>query len=450
METRVLMVQPPAGGYGLTNLAVVEPLGLECVMGGIRDTCKVDLLDMRFDKDIKRSVTRFSPDVVGVTASTTEVNNAHKILKRVKEIQPHSLTVVGGFHPSLRPQDFQAGYIDVVVRGEGELTFRECIQRYIDGENFKGIPGVSYYDKSCNRLLHNTDRPLVEDLDKLPEPYREPVEKYRKKYNFIFWQPVTSLETTRGCPYRCTFCVVWKFYRGKYRTKSPMKVISELEMIREKHILIIDVNFLQDIRRAEKICEKIIERGISKKFGIQARADSIARNPSIAKTLADMGVGFALIGFEATSDSQLKAIRKRSTAQDNEATIKLLHEHGIKIMGAFIVDPNYTKEDFEALLDYVIKYEIEFPQFTVLTPLPESDLFYTRREELITSDWERYDTLRTVLPTKLPLHIFNMEMKNLYRRTYLKPKSILKRIFNKDYPLRKLPGFLKMLSSLKT
>ena len=229
-----------------------------------------------------------------------------------------------------------------------------------------------------------------------------------------------------------------------------MKVISELEMIREKHILIIDVNFLQDIRRAEKICEKIIERGISKKFGIQARADSIARNPSIAKTLADMGVGFALIGFEATSDSQLKAIRKRSTAQDNEATIKLLHEHGIKIMGAFIVDPNYTKEDFEALLDYVIKYEIEFPQFTVLTPLPESDLFYTRREELITSDWERYDTLRTVLPTKLPLHIFNMEMKNLYIRTYLTPKLILKRIFDRDYPLRKLPGFLKMLSSLKT
>ncbi len=444
------MIQPPMGGYGLTSLAVVEPLGLECIAGGLEDIYKIDLLDMRFDKNLERALIRFDPDVVAVTASTTEVKNAHSILKKVRELKPHSLTVVGGFHPTLRPRDLEADYIDAVVRGEGESTFRECLKAYVEGKTFKGIPGMSYYDRSNERLVHNADRPQIEDLDELHHPYRKPVEKHRRKYNLIFWQPLTSLETARGCPYRCTFCVVWKIYHGTYRVKSPKRVVEELETIKEKHILIVDDNFLQDVKRVEKICGEILQRGIKKKFGIGARADSMARNPGIVKQLADAGLGFAVVGFEALTNSQLLAIRKRATVEENEIAIKLLHDHGVKIWGTFVVDSNFTKEDFKALLDYVVRHDIEFPQYTVLTPLPGSDLFDEKRDELMTFDWEHYDTLRTVLPTKLPLHVFNREMEKLYRGSYLAPKRLLRRLFNLDYPFWKFPGFLKLLNSLRT
>ncbi len=176
----------------------------------------------------------------------------------------------------------------------------------------------------------------------------------------------------------------------------------------------------------------------------------MARNPGIVKQLADAGLGFAVVGFEALTNSQLLAIRKRATVEENEIAIKLLHDHGVKIWGTFVVDSNFTKEDFKALLDYVVRHDIEFPQYTVLTPLPGSDLFDEKRDELMTFDWEHYDTLRTVLPTKLPLHVFNREMEKLYRGSYLAPKRLLRRLFNLDYPFWKFPGFLKLLNSLRT
>ena len=415
-EMRILLVQPPfppsRKAFGLPSLP--EPLALE-ILAAYLPEHEVRILDLRVEaEDLKEVIASFRPEVVGVTALTTEVYAALEVLRQSKELVPGVTTVAGGLHASLVPLDFQKEYVDVIVIGEGELTFCELVGRLESNGPLDSVEGIVYKSRSGD--FHSTGpRKEKVKLDTLPLPRRDLTAQLRDRYFFLFRRPCAALEASRGCPYRCSFCSVWKFHNGKCRYMSPERVLRELKTVSEQHTIFVDDNFLQDAKRAERLYELIKASGIKKSYGIQGRADSIARNPHLIEKWKEIGLAGVLVGFETQKEARLERLSKGSLIRENEEAIQILHANGVRIWGAFIVEPDFDAQDFKHLRDYMNKKKITFRQITILTPLPGTDLYEERFRDLITNDYRLFDCLHSVLPTKLPAKEFYREYAKLQR-----------------------------------
>ncbi len=253
---KILLVQPPLSaniiGAGIFYLS--EPLALEVVAASIPHH-DVKILDMRVEPNLKQYLNSFQPDIVGTTAYTTDVYTANRILREVKEYDKNILTVIGGHHATLLPNDFNKESIDVIVVGEGEHSFQELVDAYKYKNDIRKVNGLILYNNG--ELFSTPSRPAITNLDNTPLPARHLTKRYRDKYFRGSWRPAASMMTSRGCPYRCNFCSVWKREKGRYRTRSPERVVREIESIEENYINISDDNFLQDPKRAERIYELI-------------------------------------------------------------------------------------------------------------------------------------------------------------------------------------------------
>jgi radical SAM superfamily enzyme YgiQ (UPF0313 family) len=439
---RILLVQPPPPPdyIGFRRTALPEPLAMESIGAIVRKHHDVRILDMRFEDALPTTLSEFRPDVVGVTCLTTEVYSAQAVLKEVKALRPETFTVAGGLHASLLPQDFQLPYVDAIVIGEGEVTFRQLVEvlekapQGRPGEALAAIDGLAWRSghghakapapgragggratPDNGEWVFNKARTLVPSLDELPMPARDLAAKWAHEYFFLFDKPHTLISTSRGCPFRCNFCSVWKFYHKKCRYQSAEHVVAEVETITTRTISFVDDNFLANVPRAFKIAELIRERGIRKEFGMQARTDTISRHPDLLKTWREVGLETVLIGFEAASQEKLDAVAKGATVEQNERAMEILNGLGVLMWGAFIADPQFTRDDFRQLKRYREEKGILYPQFTILTPLPGTDLYQERYQELVTHDYRLFDALHAVLPTRLPREEFYKEFAGLYR-----------------------------------
>ncbi|MBE3134745.1 MAG: cobalamin B12-binding domain-containing protein [Acidobacteria bacterium] len=420
---RILLVQPPPPPdyVGFRRTALPEPMALECIGAVVCADHDVQLLDMRLDPAaLEETFNAFQPDVVAVTCLTTEVYNAQDVLKQVKGLRPGVFTVVGGLHASLLPTDFQHAYVDAIVIGEGEATFRELIETLgrtwpdLPGETLGGVSGLAWRNEG-GTWTFNRHRALLESIDALPLPARHLAARYASQYFFLFDQPHACIATSRGCPFRCNFCSVWKFYHKRCRYMSAERVVDELETVEPHAVSFVDDNFLAHVPRAWKILELIKNRGIEKAYGMQARTDTISKHPDLLAAWREVGLETVLIGFEAATQEQLDAVAKGATIEQNERAMDILTRLGVHMWGAFIVDPQFTREDFRQLKTYREEKGVIYPQFTVLTPLPGTDLYEQRKHELVTTDYRLFDALHAVLPTRLPREEFYKEFAALYR-----------------------------------
>lgn len=446
---RVLLVQPDwsRSNVGFNRLTLPEPLPLEIVAASV-PTHEVRIVDLRLESGLERILGEFRPQVVGTTGYTADVPQARNIVKTVKQYDRSIYTVVGGHHASLMPEDFDSDDVDFVVIGEGEETFPELITALESGSDYTGVAGMVY--RRGGRQIHTGPRTLMKDLNDTPRPARHLVEKYRDHYYFRFWSAAYTMESARGCPYRCTFCSVWKFYQSHCRMKTAERVAAEIAEVPGDYICFVDDNFMQSMTRAERIGKLLKERGIRKRYWMQARSDSIVRRPDVMEQWAELGLSTILIGLEAFREEDLAAINKKNSVANNERAIEIMHQNNLDIWGAFLVDPNWGESDFTALIDYVRSLKISFPQFTVLTPLPGTDLYAERHQDLITRNYERFDFFHSVLPTKLPLEEFYENMARLYASTTMSLSDLRKKIRAGNIPvesLRRVRGMLDQLTN---
>ncbi len=417
---RILLVQPNArnGSIGFHLVAFPEPLALEILAAAVPGD-EVSILDMRIDDDLVGAIAAFAPDLVAVTALTTEVYAAQDVLATVKTYAPEVFTVVGGHHATLVPQDFYLPSVDAVCLGEGEAVFPELVEALRRGRGLKHVPNLIWRDG--DGFVHNGRRVPDLDMDALPLPRRDLVRQYRGHYFMLVHQPESAVATGRGCPYRCNFCSVWEFYQGKTRQMSPGRVVEELGNIETEHLTFVDDNFIFAGRREAEIAERIKAEGIRRLYSMECRSDAIVRHPNVIAQWAGLGLRSVLLGLEGANDGRLASVNKKTTARMNEEAIRILQANGLNIWGAFIVDPDWTADEFRALDDYVRRLGITLPQFTVLTPLPGTQLYRQRRRELLTDDYTCYDTLHAVLPTRLPREEFYQRLAELYHRPDYRP-----------------------------
>ena len=401
---KILLVHPEylSEGIGFRLAAMPEPLGLEMIAATV-DEHEVRILDMRVEdaSRLDSVLAEFAPDLVAVTALTPEVYAAQDVVRAVKRFSSEIFTVVGGHHASLVPDDFLIPQVDAVALGEGEHVFGRLVEAVADRRGLDDVPNLIWRDRDGG-FIRNRRLEVRFDMDALPLPARHLTSQYRSEYFFLFDKPDTSVATGRGCPYRCNFCSVWQFYGGKTGQMSPWRVIKEVTEVETDHITFVDDNFLMNYRRENAIADLIKAEGIEKRFSMECRTDSIARHPELVTKWVDIGLYAVLLGLEGASDKTLANVNKRNTAAINDEAVRVL-------------------DDFSELRDYVNEKQITHTQFTVLTPLPGTELYRQKLPDLLTGDYSCFDTMHSVLPTRLPREEFYRQFANLYKQTDIGP-----------------------------
>lgn len=433
---RVLLIQPTVSDtLGLRRIAQLEPLGLEYVAASLLHDNSVELFDARFETDLEAKLRSHQPDAVGIAAAfTADVNHVRHTIRSVRSVAPQARIFVGGHHVTMVPKEF-ASEVEATVVGEGEVSARELLEAWEAGRDVVQVPGV--LTTASPALAGDCRTPLADDLDNLPHPARHLVRRLSHRYHYHNWRPCATLETLRGCPYRCRFCSVWKFYQGRVRARSIESVIDELAEIEVPFVVIADDNLFADAERALAMAEEIARSGERKSFLVHVRTDAVVKHTELVPAWVRAGLKVALVGYESFSQERLDQLNKHNSLETNEQAVQLLQRYGVQVLASFIVDPDFSREDFIALAQYVQHQQLTSPIFTVLTPLPGTDLFDQWQAQLGEVDWQLFDLQHAVLPTRLGLEDFYRQYSRLYLSAFLSPRSIV-RLLTSGVPLNLL------------
>ena len=340
-------------------------------------------------------------DLVGISTMTASFPNAIILASIAKKHSAY--VVVGGYHPSALPEAmFDVPEIDAVVRGEGEMIFKELV---LNGPSTL-VNGLSFRDEN-GIIVHNQDHEKIMDLDSLPFPDRNlrPENPIFKKHEVVV--------TSRGCNGVCTFCANDAVH-GRWRGRSPENVVAELKILQKEHpdlstVHIWDANFMQDGERVAKIIDLIKEHNIYFKYFCEMRVDHITKHPDLIKRLAEIGMEWIAIGIESPNQERLKKLKKGITTYAVEKAIEILRENKIKIVGYLMIgDPDETIEQVKEYPVYATRLGIDKIMLAIQTPHPGSLLFKEMAKEgTITSyEWEKYDIGHSVAKLK---HMTNYE-----------------------------------------
>jgi radical SAM superfamily enzyme YgiQ (UPF0313 family) len=303
--------------------------------------------------------------------------------------------------------------VDVVVQGEGELTFEELVaawdaQHATQNRRFPGVCGLRYRDAG-GALISNPKRQQTKNLDELPAPDRRLLARYKGRYFFTVARNMASIFTSRGCSFDCNFCAIWEFYVRRTRYLSAEKIVDQMVACDEPFIFLLDDNVLTSKKRILALCDELERRQVKKFWMTQGRTDFVAENPEIMARLAKNGLVGLLSGFESNDNDNLAALRKKNTWDNNIRANQIMRDLGIFATGIFMVRADWEKHQFQALYDYINTLEIGIPLVTILTPLPGTQLYRAYQNQLMTTDLRLFDLLHAVLPTRLPREEFYAE-----------------------------------------
>ncbi|NVM55578.1 MAG: cobalamin B12-binding domain-containing protein [Candidatus Helarchaeota archaeon] len=408
---RILLIKPnyETMGWEYYNLNF-PPINLTYIAAYLEDLdIEVAILDAKVKnlsyKKLKKKIKKFNPDLVGISVFVSAAINAcNDYAKIVKEVNPNCIVVFGGRHPSWEPDDtLKLKEVDLLVRGEGELPFRELI---IEGSP-ENVKGISY--RSNGKNIHNPDHPMIKDFANIRFPARHLTKS--NKYSMMTVR-LETVETSRGCPYSCKFCTTHKFNKGLWRPRPVEKIITELKMISQNRkitdIFFVDDNLTANTKRIEHLCERIIECKKTNeindfKFFAQIRVDSVVKSPRMVEKMAAAGFWIVFIGIEGVSEKKLKDVRKGFTFNKVIEGIKILHKNDMIVIGNLIIglDLNETEDELKKEIQFMKTIDIDIISYVLLTPFPGSDTLKEFEEQglLITKDWSKYTVFDPVIRT---------------------------------------------------
>jgi len=457
---KVMLVNPPTERQLFGTGGLFLPIGLAYIASVLKaEGHEVSVLDLtvhpRSPEDFGALVRQEKPDMVGFTAVTPTVNMAVEYASKAKEAGA-SLTVIGGPHVTALPDEAIEKGVDVVVRGEGEITMKELAANPGAVANIKGL---SYM--SGGKVVHNPDREFIEDLDSLPFPARglfPDMRNYKGQPVLGNRTPIGNISTSRGCPYGCRFCFKALFGR-KFRARSAASIVEEwAHLVNDfgvKEITISDDAFTTDAKRVHEVCDMLISRGLNIPWTC---SNGIRVNTATYDTLKHMreaGCYRAAFGIENGDEEVLKAIGKKITLKQVEDAIKTARRVGIKTTGFFMLGgPWDTMATMQKTIDFAVRVQPDYAQFSIATPYPGSELYDIVRKDgnLLISDWGRYDIYETEVYFEMPGRFTRQDVldmnKRAYRSFYLNPKTVARKLATADtyrYMSRSLGGLRKFL-----
>ncbi len=435
---KFVLVNPGFLRGGMAIVFRTPPLGLLSIAGAITEAGEPDVeivdlsVDRKFPRQLKAIFNR--ADVVGVSCLTASFMLAKTICDLAKETGV--TTLMGGFQPTLMPIVARLPSVDGIVRGEGEITMKEIVTKMRAGDDWRQTDGVSYYDKAADKLIHRPDRELVGDLDELPIP-RFDLSDYSKYKSLGFRAGL--METSRGCSFGCNFCCVAKVYGRCWRPKSIERVMEERRLLLEdskvQWLFNVDDNYVMNPRRAIALSKHIVQDGTThRNMIIQARADALARNPTMMDWLAKSGVRLVFIGVESLHPRSLKRMNKGiNTVNMIKDAIDGLHDRGIAVWASIMTGVEPTPEEAQECLDltvnFLLQQGVEIMQCTPYTAYPGTGFY----DEAVEKGWVKpFDLLKAEMTSLTPERpgFPRAKMRKLvgraFRRFYLNPRYFFK------------------------
>lgn len=410
---------------------ICEPLELEYLVGNIDKTkASVKIIDMILEKKpIEFFINKYKPHIVGMTAYITHVGAVKEMARKIKCLSNQTITVVGGVHAEVVPEDFISKYIDCIICSNPVETFNKIIDRVRAGVDTKEIEGAYVKGKKHIR---------TSSYNILP-PDRSSVKKYRKKYYYMFHNPCALIKTSLGCPYTCSFCFCKEITGGKYFARKIDEVMEELESIKEREIYIVDDDFLFNENRLNLFCDELEKRNIHKRFLVYGRADFIASHEKVIGRLSRHGLSAVIVGVESVREKDLKDFNKRSSLENNEKAIRILQKYGIELYATMILQPDFTKKDFRQIEDYIIGLNVSFVNLQPLTPLPGTEIYDDYKDKILVSrkDYAMWDLAHIVLePKYMSIRQYYYQIIKTYARIVLRPDNIIKML--KKYGIKEV------------
>lgn len=465
---RVMLIRPPAKhtvesevpeAVAAENLSY-PPLALMAIAQFLKDHSahEVTILDAQLDDldyDVLESkIAEWRPDVVGVTAFTVQLVDVLKTVLTAKKAGARYV-VVGGPHVSDFPRECVGlPGVDAVVKGEGQKPMKDLCDIWAAGGTPRGLPGV----------MAHPDDPIPQDdvyfsnnLDDYPIIDRRLVD-YTRYYDVMGQGGVfTTLISSRGCPYRCSFC---NTPRHRYRVMSPGRVCDEIEhclSLGIKEFYFVDDTFNITNQRVIDLCDEILRRKLELSWTVRFRVKGV--NRELLTKMKAAGCSRIQFGVEQGTEEGLLRLKKDVTVREIESAFKLCREVGIRTVAYFMIGTptERSREDVMDTIDYSIRLDPDFVMFNVLTPFPGTTLYdeglrdgvldlgpwtqfmHAPREDFRAQVWDEYFT-RAELREMLEL---------AYRRFYWRPKFIARNVTQIRSPqdfLRKATAGLRMLT----
>lgn len=418
---KVLLIRPPVPKHtiGLKNIMICEPLELEYVAGNLADhECMI--FDHLVEKGFEKRFKAFDPDIVVSSCYKTGTNEVIKIFRKAKTWKADCITIAGGVHATLVPEDFTDPATDLIGIGDGTFLLAEMINCIAAGDSIYGIPGVAIPIEDGG-LMHTQKRPYMPKADTLPLPRRDLVSHLQNKYYYLMHQPVATMKTTWGCWYKCNFCFTWKITDGHPYSRSPESIVKELESIAAEDVYIVDDIFLINKSRLRKIADLLKAKNIRKKYLVYARADFISQNEEIIAEWAELGLSAVFIGLEATTDDELDLMNKDCEAWHNRAAIDMLKKYNVDTYGSLIPGAEYEQKDWDRLWQFIEDSGLYYVNISPHTPLPGASIWDLYKDQItIPVDAHGlFDLSHIILPTKMPLKAYYRQLLKLYGRTIL-------------------------------
>lgn len=439
---KILLMNSPLSPAGdeFYQFYKLPPLGLAQLAAIIRKKHDVKILDSKVlslnMKQVISKIKRIKPDLIGISnIASSDSSNSQKTAGEIKKIFPNITIVAGGAHPTFRYREMLNDF-DFVVRGEGEITFSELVDCIDKGDNLRKIKGICY--RKNEKIRVNKPRPLIKNLDSLPFPARDllPNKKY-KFYGFEKKGLVTTIESSRGCPFRCNFCSVTSMWGHKWRCKSVDRIIKELKFTEEqgfKGYFFSDDNFVfpGKVGRNIKLCKEILRNKIDINFGSQIRPDIVAENPEFIKIASKAGMKMTTISYETFNKHLLKDENRKIDVSCYKKTADNLRKNNILIQGHFMF--GLSEKEKEKDIDLTTRLSKKFsdiPFFALCTPLPGSDIYRGLNINNFNYN-EKELTDYLLLKRKLNPEQLKKKIRKAHFSFYSRPKIFYKMLFSKN------------------
>jgi len=340
----------------------------------------VELLDAAAEfykkEDVLKWIKKVRPDIVGITTFTIAFVASMDLIKIIKNWNSSIKIVLGHYHPTIEAERIltkYGDYVDYCVRGEGEYIFLNLCE-FLDKNPDKdpiNIAGLTFRD-SNQKIISTPDAPLITDLDALPFPDRELID-FKYKWNFSGFDfsksRLTTIISSRGCPFNCSFCACTKFAKQRWRPRSPENIVSEMCLIEDlgyTELNFVDDNFTLQPKRVIKLCQLMKKEKIDINWHTDGRIDQTSQN--MLSWMNKAGCKSLWFGFESANQRILNLYNKRTkVSQFKEAIYKSRKANINIIVGLFMLGaPTETMAEVKNTINFAIKSDIDFPFFNVV------------------------------------------------------------------------------------
>jgi radical SAM superfamily enzyme YgiQ (UPF0313 family) len=466
MRLLLLRAIAPNERFGLGPFFRIEPLGLEYIAAAVKALRRkgratageagreeaaghhVAIYDLRFvprglrgKDDVERILKKERPDVVGIaSAHTLDTNEAIAMVRRVKKFDPRLFTLVGGHAAAVFPEPFLAvDEIDAICCEDGERVVPELVAALDQKTPLSSIAGlIAREDGSFVRGPCSEERV---GLDLVPLPDRAALVTGHQHYLCVQRRPVYLVETTRGCPYRCSFCTIWQHVDRSFRCRGIHHVVADLASV-GGNVFFADDLFWHPSAYSEELAAAVHRAGVKKEWLlVQTRTDLVARHPGLIEKWRPLAKQLdVFFGFESPTDAGLASVQKDQGVAEIEEAIAVCRKLGVGITGNFICDPDWEEADFERLWEFLARHKLDHVGFTVLTPLPGTQYFTDARARIRDPDWSHYDMHHLLWEPRLGRRRFFELFAETWRRTALNARgarsvwSYVKQVRPRDLP----------------